>query len=164
SRWSRVRLPLAAVLLVSLFTINFFGNLWPQRDAGEDYWRVRVGWYERNATPADLVVTTYYKWEKYLAYFGQAQVLNVDPIFLSHGADWPGAVAEIRRLVDTAPARRVFFSSEVFYPSSDAYSRCTGTGALCQDSRLLRDEFLPRSRLVSDSPLEKVWQLDRPDR
>jgi hypothetical protein len=66
----------------------------------------------------------------------------------------------ISHFASRSKAQRVLFSNEVFYPASDEFSRCTDAH-LCDDwAPALRNEFLPRTRIVADEQLEEVRELN----
>lgn len=152
-------LPDFTVILVvgMLFVVNLLGSVWPQQKPEDDYWRVRSSWYEHNASASDLIVTTGYISSNYLRYFSEANVLDTEAVFAKHN-DVAGAVAELERHIDTAHARRVLISSEVFYPASDKFSHCPD-GKLCEDAAAIRDVLLPRTRILAEEPLEEVRVL-----
>ncbi|CAN5808224.1 hypothetical protein BH23ACT11_BH23ACT11_01200 [soil metagenome] len=148
-------------LLVSiLFTVNLIGSVWPQHDPEDDYWRVRSDWYARNTTPSELVISYGPLWSRYLRYFGQAKVIDVEEdVFKKHG-DTKGALVDLRRRMDTVPhTTRVLVSSEAFYPASDKFSCCPSNEQREQASAL-RNSFLGHTRIVHRGTLERVRILD----
>jgi hypothetical protein len=54
----------------------------------------------------------------------------------------------------------VLFSKEVFYPASDEFSRCTDAQLCDEWAPAMRDEFLPRTRIVADEQLETIRELN----
>lgn len=158
--WGRFRPHIVATVIGGLFLVNLLGSVWPQHRPEDDYWRARATWYEQNVGPADLVFTAGYMWSNYVRYFSGADTVDVYEILYQHGDDWASAVAAIQRRIDASPARRVFFSAEVFYPGANAAACCRDDVPVNEITTLVRKEFLDHSRLVADSGVERVWQLD----
>ena len=144
--------------LAALFAVNLFGSVLPYRSKSNDYWRVRVDWYERNTRPGDLVFANDYVYVEYLNYFGHGTAYDLgNDIIGKVGPE--RAVSEIQRLIDASPGSRVYFSSEIFYPGVDAYSNCVEP--ICGTGESVREAFQPLSTEVAHQPLEQVWQLQR---
>ncbi|HYM16570.1 MAG TPA: hypothetical protein VEZ14_13520 [Dehalococcoidia bacterium] len=147
-----------AVAMSALFVVNLAGSILPYRAKSNDYWRVRVAWYEQNTHPGDIVFANDYVYVEYLNYFGHGKAYDLgNDIIGKVGPE--RAPAEIQRLIDASPGSRVFFSSEIFYPGQDQYSNCVEP--ICTTGDAVRRAFQPRSTEVADLPLEEVWQLRR---
>jgi hypothetical protein len=157
---SHRRLPPNLVVIIAvLLSINLLGSVWPQHSPEDDYWRMRTSWYERNTSAPDLVVTAGAQSSRYLRYFGSSRVIDIETVFPKYN-DTAGALLALRRQIAEADAQRVLFSKEVFYPASDEFSRCT-EAQLCDEwAPAMRDEFLPRTRIVADEQLETVRELN----
>jgi hypothetical protein len=141
----------------ALFVVNLAGSVLPQNSAQNDYWRERTEWYAANVNSEDLVVSNGFLQSAYLRYFAHARVLNVD---LYADEDVESALGEIEDEIDSSNASRILFSSEVFAPASDPYSKCeSGVKPCLPIAAAVRDRFEPRSRLIAEYPLERVWQL-----
>ena len=148
-----------AVLVSALLLLNLLGSVWPQHGEDDDYWRVRAAWYERNATSADLIVAYDYQETYYLRYFTSAEVIDVKPHLLFRGV--PATIAVVEREIAEDEGRRVLFSNEVFFPSTDAYSECTDARACEVWAPAMREAFLSRTSVVARQPLEDVRELTR---
>lgn len=157
-QWSRLGPMLIGGAVAGLFVVNLVGSVLPQRHAADDYWRVRAAWYARNALPTDLVFTNNYIYTEYLRYFGNGTVVDV-PSEITSPLGLESTVTEMQRRIDGAPQSRVLFSSELLYPGADEYSHCQEPE--CTIGETVRAAYLDRLRLISDGPLEKVWELQR---
>jgi hypothetical protein len=147
------------VIIAVLLSVNLLGSVWPQHSPEDDYWRMRTSWYERNASAQDLVVTAGAQSSRYLRYFSSSRVIDIETVFPKHN-DTAGAFLALRRQIAGADAQRVLFSKEVFYPASDEFSRCTDAQLCDEWAPAMRDEFLPRTRIVAEEQLETVRELD----
>lgn len=158
-RSGRRFLPTSVMILLSaLISVNFVGSVWPQHSPKNDYWRVRASWYEGHTSSSDLVLYGDYPQGRYLKYYSQAQLIEVPEIFADR-KDKSEAVAELQRRIDSADVQRVLVSSEVFYPATDKYSRCTEPRICTEWAPEMRNEFLDRSIIVYEGPLEEVRKL-----
>lgn len=146
------------ILLSALISVNFLGSVWPQHNPKNDYWRMRTSWYEGHTSSSDLVLYGDSPQGRYLKYYSQAKLIDVRTIFANR-KDKAEAVAELQRRIDSAHAQRVLVSSEVFYPAADKYSRCTEVQMCTEWAPAMRNEFLARSRIVYEGPLEEVREL-----
>ena len=153
------RMPALVLFLAvaCLFTVNLLGSVGPQRRERDDYWRVRADWYEQHTQAGDLVLANGYIFSEYLRYFGEGTVVDVNNDVIGAVGE-QAALADVERRIDEAPGR-VLISSEALFPGDDAYSHCSEP--MCRFSAVLRDALLPRADVVSDEPLEKVWELRR---
>jgi hypothetical protein len=157
-RGARRLLPYTALVLIgALFTINYWGAVWLQQDSENDYWRVRSSWYERNATSSDLVVARDYIFANYLRYFSQGTVIQAEHFFGNHSST-EEALDTLQRRIGGPEVRRVLFSSDVLYPASDRFSRCTAMDE-CEWAADIRGVVLPNTRVVAVEPLEEVRKL-----
>jgi hypothetical protein len=149
------RAPVAiAVFAGALFAVNLAGSLLPLHRSSDDYWRVRLAWYERNATGRDLVVVDGYIWSRYLVYGTPAEVLDVDPILYRGTA---AVVDAIRYRTATLRPRRVLVSDNVLHPGSGPYSECSEVHSRCATAAALRAAILPHARPLARTSLETVW-------
>jgi hypothetical protein len=141
-----------------LFTVNFVGSVQPQQDPEDDYWHVRSSWYRHNATSSDLVIVHLTQLGRYIEYFARSDVYFVD-----FNDEPRNILTKLQRQIEASRAQRVLFSSSVFYPYSDEFwpSRCPRLPDRCAGAKILRSEFLPRSHIVSDEPLEEVRELEQ---
>ena len=157
SRWRF--LPTSVIILLSaLISVNFLGSVWPQHSPKNDYWRMRTSWYEGHTSSSDLVVYGDRPQGRYLKYYSEAKLIDVRPIF-GNRKDKSEAVAELQRRIDGAHVQRVLVSSEVFYPAADKYSRCTIPQMCTEWAPAMRNEFLARSSIVHEEPLEEIRKL-----
>ena len=145
------------ILLGALFVVNFLGSVWPQHSPKNDYWRVRTSWYEGHTSSSDLVLYGDRPQGRYLKFYSQAKLIDVRTIFANK--DKSEAVAELQRRIDSAHVQRVLVSSEVFYPAADKYSRCTIPQMCTEWAPAMRNEFLARSSIVYEGPLEEIRKL-----
>lgn len=155
---SRGRASGVLLIVAVLFAVNLFGSVLPQHGLQNDYWRLRYSWYENSAKPSDMVVANDYIGASYLDYFSRAEVIYTGS--LSEPEDLGD---ELQRHIRTSRAQRVLFSGDAFFPAADTFSRCVN--GICERASAAREEFLPRTHVVSDLPLEKVreLELDRSD-
>lgn len=157
-RWSRLAPMLIGGAVAGLFAVNLAGSVLPQRHAADDYWRVRATWYAQNTQQSDLVFTNGYIYSEYLRYFGKGTVIDV-PFDITSPLGFENTLAEMQRRIDAAPQSRVLFSSELLYPGDDEYSHCHEPE--CTIGETVRGAYLDKLRLISDAPLERVWELQR---
>ena len=157
----RIDVTVVGVLLASLFVVNFYGSILPQLSQENDYWRERIAWYEQNATEDDLILSNNHLESYYLRYFTDAEVFQVDGAWLDTNGDSARAMVLVNRAVDDWDGSRVLISDEVFFPAADEYSSCKQGQRPCIDLvALVREEYEPRSNVIAEDELEKVWQLD----
>jgi hypothetical protein len=160
-RSRRIDAVVVGVLLVSLFTVNFFGSIVPQLTEDNDYWRQRIAWYEQNATEDDLILANNHSETFYLRYFTPATVIEIDVPWLDNGKDSDRAFVVVNDEVADWDGR-VLISDEVFDPASDEYSSCVEGQRPCIDFvAKLREEYQPGSTVIAEDDLEKVWELNR---
>jgi hypothetical protein len=157
-RWRMASRTMLGVSVGSLFLVNLAGSVWLQTQGENDYWRARTAWYEENTGPTDIVFTTSYLHAGYLDYFTDVEVVDVRlDIGLDEGEDQ--VIPQVQGIIDRHPDARILFSSEALFPAEDDYSHCIEPN--CTIGKLMQEEYVSRSLLVSDGELEDVWQLER---
>jgi len=149
------------VVVVSLFTCNLVGTVWPQLDRENDYWRVRLAWFEENAVDSDLIVAQQPTVAYYLRYFAPSRVIDAElEVFLPVSPDHERAVVELDARLNREAADRVLTSDEFFHPAADEYSCCPDADLAAQ-GLAARSRFFGRSRILATPELEVVYEIER---
>jgi hypothetical protein len=151
-----------AVVLGGLVVVNLGGSILPQQSAHDDLLRVRTGWYTQHAGRSDLILTNGYVPTNYARYFTRAHVLDAEEPLARNPGDVAHGIFQIQTAMVNSGATRFLADDQTFFPGAGAYGDCSGS-EICRWAGVLRPWFLPGSRVVPRTGLDRYRVLAWPD-